>query len=132
MKCVELLLKSGADVNLWTTDNKRKKALMKRGWNIGGHTALYVAVVNKQPECVKLLIEAGADVNIQCNDTSYNKITPLLAAIKGGGNDQCAEMLVNAGADVNIVDRWGQGYCFDVCCTTLVYQISRINFESGS
>ena len=104
VKCVELLLKSGADVNLWTTDNKRKKALMKRGWNIGGHTALYVAVVNKQPECVKLLTEAGADVNIQCNDTSYNKITPLLAAIEDGGNDQCAEMLVNAGADVNTVD----------------------------
>ena len=104
VQCVELLLKSGADVNLWTADNKRSKALMKRGLNNGGHTALYVAVVNKQPECVKLLIEAGADVNIQCNDTSYNKITPLLAAIKGGGNDQCAEMLVNAGADVNIVD----------------------------
>ena len=47
VKCVELVLKSGADVNLWTTDNKRKKDLMESGRNIAGHTALYVAVINK-------------------------------------------------------------------------------------
>ena len=103
VKCVELLLKSGADVNLWTTDKKRRKALLKRGRSIGGHTALYVAVINKKPECVELLTKAGADVNIQCYDSHYNMITPLLASFKAG-NDQCAEILVEAGADVNIVD----------------------------
>ena len=80
-KCVKLLTKYGADVNLTTN-----------GW-----TPLMVACLDGHKDIVEILLESGADVNA----TSEIGWTPLLAAVLGDQYD-CAETLIEAGADVNI------------------------------
>ena len=91
-ECLKVLVEARANVN---------------ETNVGGQTALYFAAANKKAECVELLTSALADVNIRCNDKYNDATTPLIAAIKDGGNYRCAEILVGAGADVNTVDKDG-------------------------
>lgn len=78
---VELLLKSGANVNI--ADK----------W---GRTALFYAVQNQYEKAVELLIKAGADVSHPDNSSLY----PLNHAI-GINNDKIIDMLKNAGAKVS-------------------------------
>ena len=52
-KCVEAVVRSGADVNMKDKD---------------GSTALMSATVQGEMKCVEILIAAGADVNHKNND----------------------------------------------------------------
>ncbi len=117
---VDLLLKSGADVELknergWTalmwavaegnliiadklvTAGAKVDAQNKFGW-----TALILSAFNGHAEIAKKLLEAGAKVDIKQKDGE----TALHIAC-GRGNTQVAEALLNAGAKVEIQDKDG-------------------------
>ena len=79
-KCVEVLIKAGADVN--------------RKYN--QDTPLISAARGGFYDCFSILIEAGADVNIP---TGAN-YTPIMLAAAGGYID-CVKTLIEVGADVN-------------------------------
>ena len=89
-KCVDVLIKGGADVDQTVAD--------MNGW-----TALHHAIRFGNDQCVELLINAGADLNIQ--DTEYGD-TLLHAAIREQ-RYKSAELLLQAGADVNISNPCG-------------------------
>ena len=81
---VQLLIKSGADVN---------------GLDATKETALIKATTMGHVDCVKELIRAGANVN----NRLMGKRSPLVAACSFG-QVECAQLLVEAGADVNKCD----------------------------
>ena len=146
-KCVEMLLKSGADVNITVPT---------------GTSALLFALQNSHMDCARMFIKAGASVNISDKygynavvgltmagneellqeilkqGTSVNSLdqygkTPLLIAA-GQGDKKCVSLLVNSGADVNMTDRSGQTALIGAVragslhCTTLLLQAgARIN-----
>ena len=89
-ECVELLLRSGADVNKATTDNR---------------TALHIAANNGHVVSLNLLIKRGADVNKRDDEGK----TPLICAAESlaGDNHKCVDALIKAGADVNATDSRG-------------------------
>ena len=117
-KCMEVLLKAGADVN-WANNASYTplmraaeagyvngvQMLLLAGADVNiecrGNTALHLASRHGLYEVVDLLIQAQSDVN----KVRKNSITPLMEA--SGCNttfDQgakCLEMLIKAGADVN-------------------------------
>ena len=78
---VQLLLKSGADVNAVSND---------------GSTPIFAAMHNDSDPIVvlKLLIKAGADVN---HVNKYG-MTPLKLATGPNGNKEIAQLLIKAGA----------------------------------
>jgi len=88
LKTLELLLRSGAKVNLISEDR--------------GSTALFDGAIGKHTELVKALIEAGADTNIKDKEGQ----TALVVAV-GAGDEETVEMLVKAGADPDIEDSLG-------------------------
>ena len=113
-KCLELLIRGGADVNVaieGTTPLIESakcvhamcmKTLLLKGSDVnvtdaGSATALYYAV--KNPECMELLIEAGANVNLPGSGGNI----PLHNACSHG-HMKSIEMLLRAGADVNSID----------------------------
>ena len=102
-KCVDLLLKAGADIcerDLFRT--------LK---------ALDSAAVNGHHKSVKLLLKAGADVN-----AFYHKgfgHTALHAAVDYRGHSICLRELIEAGADVNAVDCFGNPPLFTACGNNL-------------
>ena len=92
-KCIELLLKAGADVNGEGRENMR------------GITALSIACRNGLDEEVEYLLKAGADVNM----VPHNGITALMEASRKDNADipithyiRSLEVLIQAGADVNM------------------------------
>ena len=91
-KCVEVLIKAGADVN--------------RKYN--QDTLLICAAENGFNDCISLLIEAGADVNIP----TVANYTPIMLAARHGYID-CVETLIEVGADVNRKNRdWDTALLF--------------------
>ena len=86
-KCIELLLKEGADVNTQCDD----------GW-----TALMLAAAYGHSKCVEKLIQAGAKVNAVDNHGAF----ALLFACNAG-DSACVDSLLQAGADVNLRDQQG-------------------------
>ena len=89
-ECVELLIQSGADVNIRDNYNA---------------TSLYYASIHKHSiykDIIKLLIKAGADLNIQTN-TGF---TALHEASTYSHKD-CIELLIKNGADLSIQDNNG-------------------------
>ena len=80
LKCLELLIHAGADVNARTK-----------------FSALYAATGSGFSEGVRFLIQQGADVDIHCG---YKNRTPLMAAVTNG-QVGCTRALLEAGADVN-------------------------------
>ena len=85
LKCVEILLEAGADVNM-------KQCCY-------GANALAEAAASGHVPCLDKLLTAGADVN-NCDiggDTAL-----MMAAVKG--NFGCMNKFIKAGADVNKVD----------------------------
>ena len=113
-KCLELLIRGGADVNAaieGTTPLIESakcvhamcmKTLLAKGADVnatdaGGGTALSYAV--KDSECMELLIEAGANVNLPGSGGNI----PLHNACSHG-YIKSIEMLLRTGADVNPID----------------------------
>ena len=89
-KCVEALIKLGADVNALGN---------------GGYTALIRASRYGLHDRVELLLKAGADVNIKHKHLGYKR-NALMEACNAypasQGHDQCVKALITVGADVNI------------------------------
>ena len=87
LKCVEILVEKGADVNLVSD----------------GRTALGAAAEKGQHKCLQRLIELGGSVN-----HTDSTIRPALMCVNLGLNKntlqhkKCIEVLTKAGADVNI------------------------------
>ena len=88
LKTIELLLRSGAQVNLVSEDR--------------GSTALFDSALGRHAKLVKALIEAGADTNIKDKEGQ----TALVVAV-GAGDEEIVEMLVKAGANPDLEDSLG-------------------------
>ena len=82
-KCVDLLLKAGADVNIVSVRHT---------------TALVEAATWDHLECVQLLIDARAGVNFR---TSTYSVELALNKAASYANHKCVEKLLSAGANVN-------------------------------
>ena len=80
-KCVELLIKTGADVNKWCGDRP---------------PPLLFAAKYKRHECVRTLIRAGADVNC----ATWDGQTPFMLEVFNNNVD-AVKPLINVWADVN-------------------------------
>ena len=83
--CVEMLLKSGANIN--STNN-------------GGVTALHCASVWGRSDCIEILLKNGANINA----TDISGWTALQMASSGGKPD-CVEILLKFGADSTLDSR---------------------------
>ena len=84
LKCAQLLLASGADVNHTT--------------RFADWTALMIAALDGDIDITQLLLDSGADVNTV---TTRNGWSALVSAVVGG-HYECSELLIECGADVNI------------------------------
>ena len=113
-KCVDKLIRAGADVN--TSD----------GW----YNPLMEASRFGHVECVRLLIEAGADINllftfmstlgmvqgvktliqvgVDVNETDDETGATALIEAAGIGSKECVQALLEAGADINRTDNDGR------------------------
>lgn len=90
-KCLELIVKSGANVNAYLSL---------------GETPLTFAARNKcNIRVFKLLLDAGADVNKRDKYLGY---TPLTAIINDKGASDIIRLLIKYGADVNLPDGEGR------------------------
>ena len=117
-KCVDLLLKAGADVNIQTRDK---------------NTALILAATWGHPQCLQLMIDAGADMNIQTEDKS----TALMGAA-AWDHLECVKLLLSAGADVNFATpEWSAihraaSYANHRCVNTLLLAGADVNNTTES
>ena len=120
-KGLELLIKSGADLNVrdsddWTAlhiasrDNHKELAelLIKNGADLNvrdsdGWTALHIASRYNYKELAELLIKSGADVNVRDSDD----LTPL-HFVSIYNYKEIAELLIKNEADVNIKDYYNR------------------------
>ena len=114
LKCVEILLDKGIDVNAcnnydWTAihyaaGNGHKECvnlLLNRGSKVNhkindGRTALFRASSNGSVECIEILLNWGADIN-SCNNSDK---TALHEASKWG-HHECVRILIDHGAEIN-------------------------------
>lgn len=122
LETIDLLLKSGANVNLATEDKcvtplhiaascgltKVAQTLIDAGANVnnvirGKNSPLHAAALFDKFEIAALLIKNGADVNCR----GERGFTPLHRCAFQGSYYVC-ELLLSAGADVNIVDESGK------------------------
>ena len=130
-KCMELLLKAGADVN-WAGDDSFTPLMTaaKEGYVEGVQrliqagagvnirdkdhdTALILAGFGGHYECIELLLNAGADVTAQGTSVNTNFESALHAAVLSN-NIRCVQLLLDTGADVNINYSFGlSGTSFD-------------------
>ncbi|QTG98260.1 ankyrin repeat domain-containing protein [Wolbachia endosymbiont of Rhagoletis indifferens] len=87
---------------------KTVRVLVEKGVNVnaadvGGYTALHLAVTEKRLEIVRELIKSGAEVNAE----EYgNKCIPLHLACMVG-EKEIVEELVKAGAEIEQADKFG-------------------------
>ena len=89
IKCLEILLKNGADVRSQFGEKKS--------------TALHLAAEDDSLECVKLLLDAGADINSRNVDNQ----TPLHVACLSQ-SVETVEILIKYGADISLTYRDGR------------------------
>ena len=96
VKCIEMLLDAGADVNAVTCGPCEQ------------FTALHFAMSYKNISCVEMLLRAGADVNKEGYQSPFEDdgVTALCLAA-GDGFDEAVKLLIEAGADVNKVPKNG-------------------------
>ena len=104
--CLDVLIKSGANVNASDPIFEHR------------NTALARAVNKGHDKCVELLLEAKANV-----ETEYG-CDPVLMLAATKGYARCVDLLIKSGADVNLVFRWfspfteaakyGNDRCLDV------------------
>ncbi|GFR94249.1 B-cell lymphoma 3 protein [Elysia marginata] len=85
-EAVELLLKSGADVN---------------AVDCSGSSAIHMAVQGRSTPILRLLMEKCPDV--QLNNRNIDGLTPLHTAVDNGDLEQ-AELLLSHGADIDVTD----------------------------
>ena len=102
LKCVNLLLKGGACVNM-------EGCRSYYDWN-----PLGLAVNNGHDAIIKLLLNKGADVNGFCPLSKGVYGTMLMLAVKQD-HATVVKTLINAGADVNVVDYYGRSSLMYVC-----------------
>ena len=113
---VNLLIESGADLNLCATDGRSRSALHAAALvgnleiadrliaagadlncrDFNGFTSLAIAIIINNTELALFLMRKGADVNIP----DYDMNTPLHHAVRSN-NLKCTKQLVQFGADVN-------------------------------
>ncbi|WP_419214424.1 ankyrin repeat domain-containing protein [Wolbachia endosymbiont of Rhagoletis cingulata] len=92
----------------YAVDAKTVRVLVEKGVNVnaadvGGYTALHLAVTEKRLEIVRELIKSGANANAE----EYgNKCTPLHLACMVGKVEVVKE-LVEAGAEIEQEDKFG-------------------------
>nr|CAL36976.1 ankyrin domain protein PK2 [Wolbachia endosymbiont of Culex pipiens] len=92
----------------YAVDAKTVRVLVEKGVNVnaadvGGYTALHLAVTEKRLEIVRELIKSGAEVNAE----EYgNKCIPLHLACMVG-EKEIVEELVKAGAEIEQADKFG-------------------------
>ena len=103
-KCVEILVKAGADVN-----QAAKNGLTPLIASVASKPedceemiedagVIYTPVFHRHDLCVNVLLIAGADVN----SVNEHNQSALIFAV-ANGYTRCVELLIEAGADVNIV-----------------------------
>ena len=129
-KCIDLLLKSGANVNasnIWGETALLKAAaygrdecmvlLLKAKADMTiapfsglfvGKSPLQMAACRGYPECVDLLIKAGVNVN----ELTKDDLVPTLNLAALAGYDKSVQLLIKAGADVNLTDKKGRTALF--------------------
>ncbi|MFP3016984.1 MAG: ankyrin repeat domain-containing protein [Wolbachia sp.] len=92
----------------YAVDAKTVRFLVEKGANVnaadvGGYTALHLAVTEKRLEIVRELIKSGGNVNAE----EYgSKCTPLHLACMVG-EKEIVEELVEAGAEIEQADKFG-------------------------
>ena len=96
VKCIEMLLNAGADVNAVTSGPCEQ------------FTALHFAMGYKNISCIEMLLRAGADVNKEGYTSPFEDhgVTALCLASEYGF-DEAMKLLIEAGADVNKVPKNG-------------------------
>ncbi|WP_457923686.1 ankyrin repeat domain-containing protein [Wolbachia endosymbiont of Muscidifurax uniraptor] len=100
--------KKGRTVLHYAVDAKTVRLLVEKGANVnaadvGGYTALHLAVTEKRIETVRELIKSGANVNAE----EYgNKCIPLHLACMVG-EKEIVEELVKAGGEIEQADKFG-------------------------
>ncbi|WP_265021659.1 ankyrin repeat domain-containing protein [Wolbachia endosymbiont (group A) of Icerya purchasi] len=100
--------KKGRTVLHYAVDAKTVRLLVEKGANvnatdIGGYTALHLAVTEKRLETVRELIKSGANVNAE----EYgSKCTSLHLACMVG-EKEIVEELLKAGAEIEQADKFG-------------------------
>ncbi|WP_264953802.1 ankyrin repeat domain-containing protein [Wolbachia endosymbiont (group A) of Endotricha flammealis] len=98
----------GRTVLHYAVDAKTVRFLVEKGANVnaadvGGYTALHLAVTEKRLETVRALVKSGANVNAE----EYgNKCTPLHLACMVG-EKEIVEELVKAGGEIEQADKFG-------------------------
>ncbi|EDO46099.1 predicted protein, partial [Nematostella vectensis] len=90
-KCIELLLKSGAKLNV----------PQRYGWR-----PIHEAAMNGHTECVRMLLRYGSHANAKTGKTIRN-MTPLHYAARMGHLDCAVRMLMERGIDLEAVYRDG-------------------------
>ena len=144
-KCVQLLLKTGADVNVFYSGDWLENTtpllkgvkfgnqriisiLLAAGADVNGDEfPLHTALSHKPFPCIKLLIQAGADVNRQ---DSF-QMTPLHLAVSRLFETKTIRLLLESGADVNIPDEEGLTPLMKAAnhCISVLVMISKRRYE---
>jgi len=120
--CLDILLKAGCQVDLFTRKNDTALHLAAEAGcadnltllveananlqqkNHRGHTALHLAARSHSLECVEILLQGRADPNVEDDEGR----TPLhLALGKSMTTDDITELLLKWRADVNKADKYG-------------------------
>jgi ankyrin repeat protein len=120
-KAVELLIKSGADLKSYDSNNKSAMELIFSKFNqrtilrliklfrsinerdgYEGNTALHYAAQENYHDCAAQLLAFGADFTI----VNHSGQTPVYLAV-ANGSAGIVELLVRSGADVNFGDKNG-------------------------
>ena len=95
LRCVNLLIKAGADVNLNPLTRDGLPAPLEEAAQRG-----YV-------QCLKTLVQAGAELDRK-SPVPYRKFDTALMYASENGNVECVRILLQSGASVNAVD-WVDG-----------------------
>ena len=111
IECINLLLKTGPDVNGNKCRNPLREAaregrkealqsLIDKGADVnmphGTDTALLATVTNDHYECVDMLLKAGANVNTVFHAVLFER----------NSSNPCIDQKLQAGADVNVTNSW--------------------------
>ena len=127
-KTVDILLQSGADINLRNSNGicplyqasrngheSTAQLLLNNGADVNlctnnGRSSLHIACLNGHENTAHILLNKGAEVNIRL----HTGASPLHLACEKG-HDKIAELLLNNGAEVDLCDNNGRSSLFIAC-----------------